>query len=302
MHIKIASRRSPLALWQTRKVAALLEAAADGVTTEIVTMLTTGDKVTDKPLPRIGGKGLFTKELEEALLDGDVHCAVHSLKDLPSELPKGLAFVSSPGRANPTDALIAPKYSSFDELPDDAVIATGSLRRKAQLLAQKPGLQFRELRGNIDTRLQKLEDNGWDGIIMASAALHRMERPELITYELEVERFVPAVSQGAIGIETRDEDSPEIQLIKSIADDRTMTAVNAERRFMRILEGGCSVPLGAHCRRTRATDDAWEFSGWIGSLDGQDVLHEVRITRDPFDTAERMAQAFIEQGAREILG
>lgn len=296
--LRIVSRKSPLAMWQTNLVAGRLR-DAHGVQTEIVTLDTTGDKIRDKPLPKIGAKGLFTLELEQALLAGEADLAVHSLKDLPSTLPNGLAYAGSPERAAPTDCLVSPRWSSFDELPDDAVIATGSVRRRAQLLSHKPGLRFEELRGNIDTRLRKLEENGWDAIVMATAALHRLERPDLIAGELPPDRFVPAVSQGAIGIEIRADRDDVARMVEAVSHEPTVRAVSGERRFMARLEGGCSVPVAAYCSPHA---DGWELSGWVGSLDGRRVLHETAVGADPVAIADAMAQRFFERGAAGILG
>jgi hydroxymethylbilane synthase len=297
--LRIVSRKSRLALWQTNRVADLIRAAHPDVTTEVVTMDTTGDKIRDKPLPKIGGKGLFTRELEEALLADEVELAVHSLKDLPTSLPDGLAYAGSPQRATPTDCLVSTRWESFEQLPDDATIATGSVRRRAQLWSKRPNLRFEELRGNIDTRLRKLDENGWDAIVMATAALRRMGRDELVTAELPPEQFVPAVSQGAIGIEIREGRDDVAELLADVFDEATVTAVRGERQFMKRLEGGCSVPVAAHCR---GVDEGWEFHGWVGSLDGKRVLHDVRVGSDPVAMADAMADDFIERGAQEILG
>lgn len=297
--IRLGSRKSRLALWQTERIAALLREAHPGIETEIVTMDTTGDKVRDKPMPKIGVKGLFTKELEEALLADEVDLAVHSLKDLPTSLPPGLKFAGSPGRAAPTDALISTKWGGVDEMPDGAIIATGSVRRRAQLAAANATFEFRELRGNIDTRLRKLEENGWDAIIMATAALHRLERPELVSEELDVAHFVPAVGQGAIGLETRTERDDVDALLAPILDAETMKAVTAERHFMKRLEGGCSVSLGAHCRRESGE---WCLRGWVSSVDGQEVLADVARGPDPLEMARAMVDSFVERGARQVLG
>lgn len=307
--VRIVTRKSPLAMWQTQHVAKLLEDAF-GVTTQVVTVDTTGDRIVDKPLPSIGGKGLFTAELEDALLRGEAELAVHSLKDLQSSLPDGLVYGGSPTRAPATDCLVSPRWGSVDELPEDAVLATGSVRRRAQLLAYSPGLQFRELRGNIETRLRKLHDNGWDAIVMATAALHRLDRRDLIAAELPSDRFVPAVSQGAIGIELREDRTEIAAMVQAISDPDTVTAVRGERRFMARLEGGCSVPVAAYCWRdggapegTRAkTKGEWAFAGWVGSLDGAEVLHEVARGDDPLVLADAMATSFIERGAARILG
>lgn len=299
MHLKLGSRKSRLALWQTERVAERLRSAVPDVTTEIITMDTIGDKISDKPLPKIGAKGLFTQELEQALHADEIDLAVHSLKDLPTSLPPGLEYAGSLERAAPTDALISTRWTSFDEIPEDGTIATGSLRRKAQLLAQKPGLKFENLRGNIDTRLRKLEDNGWDGIIMATAALHRLGRAELVSIELPHETFVPAVSQGAIGIEIASKRDDVREILDVIAHEPTVTAVTAERIFMRRLEGGCSVPLGAYCH---SDGNQWVFRGWVGSTDGRQVLTDVTRGDDPDELAETMSRDFIERGAAKILG
>ena len=296
--LRIVSRRSPLAMWQTQLIAQMLR-DAHGVETEVLGIDTTGDLIRDKPLPKIGAKGLFTMELETALQDGDAELAVHSLKDLPSRLPDGLAYAGSPGRAAATDCLVSSRWSSFDELPDDAVVATGSVRRRAQLLSQKPGLRFEELRGNIDTRLRKLDENGWDAIVMATAALHRLERHDLVAAELPPDVFVPAVSQGAIGVEIRADRHDVAELVAAISDDATVTAVRGERRFMARLEGGCSVPVAAHCV---AEGDGWRLTGWVGSLDGRDVLHDSRVGDDPVMLADALADDFLAAGAAKILG
>jgi hydroxymethylbilane synthase len=300
MKVKLGSRKSRLALWQTHKIAELLTAAHQGLEIDIVTMDTLGDKTTDKPLPAIGAKGLFTIELEEALLEDTVDIAVHSLKDLPTELPEGLIYAGSPVRANPTDAFISTKWKDLSELPPDATIATGSRRRKSQLLSERPGLTFKDLRGNIDTRLRKLDEYGWDGIIMASAALERLERPELITTELDPAVYVPAVGQGAIGLETRAGREDIAALIAPILHGDTVKAVTAERLFLNRLEGGCSVALGAYCYRSTGTGP-WIFRGWVGSQDGSRKLAEEATGDDPIALAEAMIERFLTHGARSIL-
>ncbi len=285
-------------MWQSRRISQLLREAHSDIDVEIVGMDTTGDKRRDEPLPEIGGKGLFTVELERALLDDDIDLAVHSLKDLPSELPDGLHYAGSPQRGPATDAFISTRWDSFDELPDGAAIATGSQRRRSQLLHRRPDLRMVNLRGNIGTRLDKLEDHGYDGIIMATVALHRLNMSDRITVELPPHTHVPAVGQGAIGIETRIGRDDVDELLAPILDDTTCAAVNAERSFMARLEGGCSVALGGYCRRT---DDEWTFSGWASSTDGSRVLHEHKTGDDPMKLADEMAEEFIDRGARDIL-
>lgn len=296
--VTLVSRRSALAMWQTRHVATLLREAHPSLQVEIVGIDTTGDKVRDQPLPKIGTKGLFTRELEESLVTGDADIAVHSLKDLPTELPEGLVYAGSPPRAAPTDSLVAPAFASLDELPDGATIATGSVRRRAQLTAARSTFRFAELRGNIDTRLRKLEENGWAAIVMATAALHRLDRSELISFELDPSRFVPAPSQGAIGLEIREDREDLHTLLQPVLDESTNLACRAERIFMRRLEGGCSVPVAAHCRRD---GDEWEVTGWVGTLDGSRTIHEASRGPDASAAASALAEEFLSRGAAEIL-
>lgn len=298
MKVKIGSRKSQLALWQTNRVADLLRQAHQDLEVEIVTMLTTGDRRSDEPLPSIGAKGLFTAELERALLDDAIDLAVHSLKDLPSELPQGLRYAGSPARGAATDALISTRWTSLSDLPKGATVATGSQRRRSQLLHHRPDLEMTNLRGNIGTRLEKLESQGHDAIIMATAALQRLEMPEQVTMELMPPAFVPAVGQGAIGIEVRKGREDIDALLAPIMDDTTMQAVTAERCFMGQLDGGCSVALGAYCHRA---DEQWVFHGWASSQDGGQVLHEQMQGTDPLALANEMAQDFIARGAQEIL-
>ncbi len=299
MKLKIGSRTSNLAMWQSRRIAELIEKAYDDVRVEIVGMETTGDRRTDEPLPTIGAKGLFTAELEEALLDDRIDLAVHSLKDLPSTLPEGLRYAGSPPRGAATDAFISTRWDSFDDLPQGAKVATGSQRRRSQLLHLRPDLQLVDLRGNIETRLRKLDDHGYDGIIMATVALHRLEMTERITTELDFSTFVPAVSQGAMGVETRIGRDDVDELLDPLWHVPTVTATRAERTFMRRLEGGCSVALGGYSRRR--DDGSWSFYGWASSTDGSRVLHDHRTGPDPMELADVMADDFIERGARDIL-
>ena len=299
MKLKIGSRKSRLALWQSRCIANLLRQAHDDIDVEIVTMLTTGDRRGDEPLPSIGAKGLFTAELEQALLKDDIDLAVHSLKDLPSTLPEGLEYAGSPERASATDAFISLEFDSVEDLPEGATVATGSQRRRSQLLHHRPDLEMVNLRGNIDTRLAKLESQGHGAIIMATAALERLEMPERITAELDPTQYVPAISQGAMGIETRIGRDDVAEILAPILDDTTVAAVSAERSFMRRLEGGCSVALGAYCRR--AGVGGWSFFGWASSTDGSDVLHDHKTGADPKKLADDMAQDFLDRGARDLL-
>ncbi len=299
MKLKLGSRTSNLALWQSRRVASEIEAAHEHISVDIVGMETTGDRRGDVPLPSIGAKGLFTAELEQALLEDRIDLAVHSLKDLPSTLPEGLKFAGSLERANPTDAFISTRWNGVDELPDGAQVATGSQRRRAQLLHRFPSLKLVNLRGNIETRLQKLEDQGHDGIIMATAALHRLAIDDHITEALDPSEFVPAVAQGAIGVETRVGRDDIDELLAPIWHRPTVEAVRAERHFMRRLDGGCSVALGGYCRPR--SEGGWSFHGWASSTDGQQVIKQTTHGDDPTSLAKTMAQSFVERGAQDIL-
>lgn len=301
MTLKLGSRKSRLALWQTNHIADLLRRAHPDLDVDIVTMDTTGDRRRDEPLPQIGAKGLFTAELERALLDDSIDVAVHSLKDLPSALPEGLKYAGSPTRAAATDAFISTRWSGVDDLPDKATIATGSQRRRAQLLARRPDLQLTDLRGNIGTRLKKLDDHGYDGIIMATAALHRLEMNEVITTELDPSRHVPAVGQGAIGLETRQGRSDIADILAPILDKETTTAVQAERIFMARLEGGCSVALGAYCHPQPDPLAPWNLCAFASSTDGQQVIYRQATGDDPAAMAHAMVDEFLEAGARQIL-
>jgi hydroxymethylbilane synthase len=304
MKIKIGSRKSRLALWQTNHIAQLLKTAHDALDVEVVTMDTLGDKILDKSLPEIGGKGIFTAELEQALIADAIDLAVHSLKDLPTDLPQGLKYAGSPGRASATDSLVSYKWSSIEDLPEDSVIATGSIRRRAELLARHPTFEFRDLRGNIGTRLDKLKTHGFDAIVMATAALERLEMHDTITYELPPDRYVPAVGQGAIGVETRVGRSDVEELLAPILHQETVDAVTAERIVMNRLEGGCSVPLGAHCRRVegQSSDNQWRLDAWVGSDDGRRTLHETLFGDDAHAMADQIVDTLVDQGARDILG
>lgn len=299
MKLKAGSRTSNLAMWQARRIERLLTDAHPEIELEIVGMKTIGDKIRNRPVPEIGGQGLFTEELEQALLIEEVDFAIHSLKDLPSELPDGLVYAGSPERGTPEDAFVSLRHDRLDELPEDGVVATGSRRRRAQLRRHFPGVQFEHLRGNIGTRLDKLDEHGWDGIVMAATALERLDREDLITERLEPTDYVPAVSQGALGIELKDDRDDVREILQAIWHEPTVAACTAERAFMRRLEGGCTVPLGGYCRRE---DGEWAFYGWVGDTAGESVLADRKSGADPRALADEMAEEFIDRGAREILG
>ncbi len=295
MNIVLGTRGSRLALWQAHHIKELLLKNVKDVTVDVNIISTRGDRILDKALPDIGGKGLFTKEIEDALLEERVDIAVHSLKDLPGELPEGLLYIGSPKRADCRDTFVSKKWSSLSGVPDGGRLATGSMRRKALIFEQNPTITCGMLRGNIDTRLRKLEEEDWDGIIMAAAALERLGMHDQITEFLNPESFVSAVGQGAIGLEIKESRPELMDILNNIIDKKTVTAVKAERAFMRALEGGCSVPIGAW---GRLANGSLALTGYFASPDGK---HSIRETltgspETPEDLGNRLA------GKYQILG
>lgn len=265
----IGSRGSDLAMTQSRHIAALLRAQHPGLVVEIVVISTKGDRVTDVPLAKVGGKGLFTKELEVALLDGSIDLAVHSLKDLPTELPAGLALATVPPREDPHDALISTNGLGLDALPHGARVGTSSLRRRVQLLARRPDLEILDLRGNVPTRLQKLRELGLDAIVLAAAGLRRLGLQDAITERIRPEYMLSAVGQGALGIETRADDARTLAYLAPLHDPVTAAETTAERALLAAMGGGCQVPIGA---LGRVTGDQLHLSACVCSTDGTTVL------------------------------
>ncbi len=288
--IYIGTRGSKLALWQAEYIQQLLRNNHPGMKIELRIFSTRGDEIQDRPLPEIGGKGLFTEELEKALLKEDIHIAVHSLKDMPSSLPDGLEISGTPEREDPRDAFISLKWNEFDELPEKPKIGSGSVRRRAQIRSQRPQVDFMDLRGNIDTRLRKLEENGWDGIIMAAAALNRLAIADRITSHLDPTVFVPSVGQGAVCVETKSSREDITAIVKSINHQDTFTAVTAERSFMARLEGGCSVPMGAWARFEEG--DLY-LTGYFSDLTGRNVIR--RTITDPGSTATELGLSLADE-------
>ncbi|MEM1347393.1 MAG: hydroxymethylbilane synthase [Myxococcota bacterium] len=297
--LRIGTRRSALAMYQTNLVAARLRSAHPGATVEIVEIDTKGDKIRDVPLPEIGGKGLFTFEIEQQLLSEDIELAVHSLKDLPSALPDGLIYAGSLERGTPYDAFVSETYHRLRDVPEGETIATGSVRRRAQLLAMRPDLEFVDLRGNIDTRLKKLTDHGWAGIIMAATALERLELSERITQRLGAPDYIPAVGQGAIGLEIKQGREDVAALLAPILHAETVTCVQAERRFMAKLEGGCSAPLAAYCEPHG--DSSYSFHAWVADPGGARVMRDTVRGSAPCALADTMADQFLANGARQLM-
>ena len=298
--IKVVSRDSALAMWQTNFVVDSLRKVTDQYEFEIVSLKTKGDKVLDVSLAKIGDKGLFTKELEDGLLSGEMDFAVHSLKDIPTVLPEGLQLSAMLTRHNPADVLISEKYDSFDALPQGAKVGTSSLRRKAQLLNKRPDLNIQDLRGNVNTRMRKLKEENFDGIILAAAGVERMEWKESITEELAHDVCLPAVSQGVIAVETRSDDPEIIALVQLIHDKESEICVNAERALLRALEGGCQIPIAGHAH---IEGDTVVLDGLVGSIDGKTIIRDQM--RGPIELAEeigkQLAKVLSDKGGKEIL-
>ena len=298
--LKIATRKSPLALWQAEHVAGALRARNPGLGVELVAMRTSGDRMLDAPLAKVGGKGLFVKELERALLDGRADVAVHSMKDVPVELPPGLHLPVVMARADPRDALVSMRFGALDALPPGATVGTSSLRRKCQLAALRPDLRLEDLRGGVDTRLRRLDRGDFDAIVLAVSGLERGGHGARVTEALDVGTMLPAAGQGALGIECRRGDARVEALIAPLGCPRSNARVLAERAFNRRLEGGCQVPIAAY-----ATLEGRELNlrGLVASLDGARVLRaQVRgRTEDAEPLGAEAAAAVLEQGAGEIL-
>jgi len=302
-NVRIGTRGSELALWQTNHVKSLLERLFPHLSIDIEIIKTTGDKILDAPLAKIGDKGLFTKELELALLDNRIDLAVHSLKDIPTQIPKGLAIAAILEREDVHDVFIAhpsAMITAFAELPSGATIATGSLRRKCQLLNVRPDLRIVELRGNINTRMKKLDESTWDGMILAKAGVTRLGWTNRITDILPLETMLPAVGQGALAIETRIGDLRANEILHSLHHQPTADAVSAERALLRELEGGCQVPIGA---RGTIHETKLHLEAVIGNLDGTKLLRGSRSgsIADADTIGVELAQELLDRGGREIL-
>ncbi|MEM6162634.1 hydroxymethylbilane synthase [Erwinia sp. P6884] len=298
--LRIATRQSPLALWQAHYVQQRLMACHPGLRVELVPMVTKGDVILDTPLAKVGGKGLFVKELELAMLSDRADIAVHSMKDVPVDFPEGLGLVTICEREDPLDAFVSNQYDSVDALPEGAVVGTSSLRRQCQLSARRPDLRIQSLRGNVGTRLGKLDAGEYDAIILAVAGLKRLGLGERIRHAMPAEESLPAVGQGAVGIECRLDDAQTITLLSALNDDDTATRIKAERAMNTRLEGGCQVPIGSYA--VLEGDMLW-LRGLVGSPDGKEMIRGER--RGPREDAEKMgislAEELLDNGAREIL-
>jgi hydroxymethylbilane synthase len=298
--IRIATRKSPLAMWQAEHVAAQLKAAHPGLSVEIIGMSTQGDKILDTPLAKIGGKGLFVKELEARMLDGSADIAVHSMKDVPVELPEGLHLAVILKREDPRDAFVSKQYTSLDDLPEGARVGTSSLRRQCQLSGRRPDLNIQPLRGNVNTRLKKLDDGEYDAIILASAGLIRLGFAARIRSFIQPEDSLPAIGQGAIGIECRSDDKPINQLLSALHDADTASCVLAERAMNTRLEGGCQVPIGGYA--TLENDELY-LRGLVGTVDGREIIRaDIRGPREEAGAlGTQLAETLLQQGAADIL-
>jgi len=298
--LRIATRKSALALWQANHVAERLRQAHPELRIELVTMTTQGDRVLDAPLAKIGGKGLFVKELEQGMLEGRADIAVHSMKDVPAELPDGLVIAAVLEREDPRDAFVSNRFGDLDVLPEGARVGTSSLRRRCQLAELRPDLDIVDLRGNVNTRLEKLDGGAFDAIVLACAGLRRLGFEQRIAQALDTDVMLPAVGQGAIGVECRRDDQRVLGLLAALEDADTRTRVAAERAMNHRLEGGCQVPIAAHAELGHGV---LVLRGLVGRPDGREVVHGV-ISGRPEDAEELgrvLAEDLLGRGAGRIL-
>ena len=298
--LRIATRQSPLALWQAHYVKQRLEACHEGLRVELVPMVTRGDVILDTPLAKVGGKGLFVKELELALLEDRADIAVHSMKDVPVDFPEGLGLVTICEREDPRDAFVSNRYDSLDALPQGSIVGTSSLRRQCQLAESRPDLVIRSLRGNVGTRLGKLDNGEYDAIILAVAGLKRLGLESRIKVALPPEQSLPAVGQGAVGIECRLDDTRTHALLAPLNHDETVIRVQAERAMNTRLEGGCQVPIGSYAE---LIDGELWLRALVGAPDGSQMVRGERRGK-PQDAEQlgiSLAEELLDNGAREIL-
>lgn len=308
--IVVGTRQSALALTQTGQVIDELKRISEkhgfDYTFEVKKIVTKGDRILDVTLSKVGGKGLFVKEIEQALVDGEIDLAVHSMKDMPYELPEGLMNGAIPKRVDPRDCLVMRQGKSLDDLPIGARVGTSSLRRSSQLKNARPDLQLESIRGNIDSRIRKLETEGFDAVVLAAAGLTRMGWQDRISSNISVDVCLPAVGQGALGIECRENDEQVRELLALLNDHETELTVRAERSFLGALNGGCQVPIGAYCvlgeeDEGRNGKRQLVMTGMVGSPDGATLLKEVQQGTDPEQLGRDVAAALIARGADRIL-
>lgn len=298
--LKIATRRSPLALWQANYIKDRLTQLYPQLTVELVPMVTKGDVILDTPLAKIGGKGLFVKELENALLNGEADIAVHSMKDVPMQFPAGLGLSVICKREDPRDAFVSNSYRTLDELPKGAVVGTSSLRRQCQLKALRPDLNIQSLRGNVGTRLSKLDNGDYDAIILASAGLIRLGMADRIASFIDTETSLPAAGQGAVGIECRTDDVETQQLLAPLADAETTACVLAERAMNNHLQGGCQVPIAGYAV---IRDNQLYLKALVGKIDGSLIIRAENqsAVENSQELGVQVAESLLKQGADKIL-
>ncbi|WP_036737520.1 hydroxymethylbilane synthase [Persephonella sp. IF05-L8] len=300
LKIRIGTRKSKLALWQANYVASQLKKHFPDLDVELVKITTKGDKILDVPLAKVGGKGLFVKEIEEAMLRNEIDIAVHSLKDVPTYFPEGLGLVAITEREDPRDAFLSVKYSSLDEMPSGAVLGTSSLRRKAQILEKRKDLIIKDLRGNVDTRIRKLEEGQYDGIILAYAGLKRLELENKVKQVFEPDYMIPAVAQGFLGIEARLDDEETKRIISVLNHKESELRAKAERAFLKTLEGGCQVPLAAY---SEMKNGKLKITGFVSDLEGNRIFKD-SLEGNPENAEEigkTLAEKLLNAGAKEVL-
>ncbi len=296
--IRIATRQSPLALWQAEHVSALLQQAFPNIEIELIKMVTRGDKILDAPLAKIGGKGLFVKELEQGMLEGNADIAVHSMKDVPIDFPEGLHLAAILEREDPTDAFVSNRFQNFDDLPENARIGTSSLRRQCQIKARFPNAEILSLRGNVNTRLAKLDAGDYDAIILASAGLKRLGMAERIRQSLPTEISLPACGQGAIGIECRVDDVEINEMLNVLHHENTAICVIAERAMNAKLNGGCQVPIAGFAE---LKNGEIFMRALVGNADGNVIYRAEKQGLSAIEIGENLANDLLKQGAAEIL-
>lgn len=303
--IVVGSRKSPLALAQTEQViAALVDICRQkqiACTFEIKKMVTKGDQILDVALSKVGGKGLFVKEIEQAMIDGVIHMAVHSMKDMPAQYPEQLMIGAVPKRVDVRDCLISMNERTLSDLPQGAIIGTSSLRRASQLKAHRPDFVIQPIRGNINTRLRKLESEGMDAIVLAVAGLERMNWMERISDYLPPDICIPAVGQGALAIQCRKDDTFMRELLAHYNDEETDLVVSAERSFLNRLNGGCQVPIAAHAILENTASGQISLTGMVGSPDGETILKDTMSGDDPVELGIALADSLIQRGADKLL-
>ncbi|MCS4485652.1 hydroxymethylbilane synthase [Staphylococcus americanisciuri] len=296
----VGSRRSQLALTQSRQFIERLKAVQPDLEIEIKEIVTKGDQIVDRQLSKVGGKGLFVKEIQNELFSKEIDMAIHSLKDVPSVLPDGLTLGCIPDRENPYDAYIAKNHVALNDLPDGSIIGTSSLRRGAQILAQYPNLEIKWIRGNIDTRLKKLHDEDYDAIILAAAGLKRMGWSEdIVTQYLDDSLLIPAIGQGALGIECRADDKELLDLLAKVHNSEVADCVTAERTFLKEMDGSCQVPIGGHA--VIGEDAQIHFTGLIMSPDGKQRFQHTASGTDPVAVGQIVSETLKQQGAYKII-